>query len=131
MSPPLLSVSGLEVEFLTRSGRVRAVRNVSFDIAPGRALGLVGESGCGKSVTSQAIMGLVQLPGRIVGGDVLWKGQSLLGGPAEDYRRAVCGRDIAMVFQDPMTSLDPLFTVGDQIAEVLVHHLGLSHGAAR
>ncbi|MEM9811565.1 MAG: ABC transporter ATP-binding protein [Pseudomonadota bacterium] len=131
MSPPLLSVSGLEVEFLTRSGRVRAVRNVSFDIAPGQALGLVGESGCGKSVTSQAIMGLVQLPGRIVGGDVLWKGQSLLGGQAEGYRRAVCGRDIAMVFQDPMTSLDPLFTVGDQIAEVLVHHLGLSHGAAR
>ncbi|MEM9371622.1 MAG: ABC transporter ATP-binding protein, partial [Pseudomonadota bacterium] len=131
MSEPLLRVDGLEVEFLTRSGRVHAVRGVSFDIGPGQAMGLVGESGCGKSVTSQAIMGLVQLPGRIVGGDVLWKGKTLLGPAAEAYRREICGRDVAMVFQDPMTSLDPLFTVGSQIAEVLMHHLGLSPSAAR
>ena len=131
MSEPLLTVEGLEVEFLTRRGRVQAVRGVSFGLGPGQALGLVGESGCGKSVTSQAIMGLVQLPGRIVGGDVRWKGRSLIGPDAADYRREVCGRDIAMVFQDPMTSLDPLFAVGDQIAEVLVRHRGLSHAAAR
>ncbi|MEO1454188.1 MAG: ABC transporter ATP-binding protein [Pseudomonadota bacterium] len=131
MSDPLLRVEGLEVEFLTRSGRVHAVRGISFDMGAGQAMGLVGESGCGKSVTSQAIMGLVQLPGRIVGGDVLWKGQSLIGPGAEAYRREVCGRDIAMVFQDPMTSLDPLFTVGAQIDEVLVRHLGLSPVAAR
>ncbi|MEM1399713.1 MAG: ABC transporter ATP-binding protein [Pseudomonadota bacterium] len=131
MIEPLLRVDGLEVEFLTRSGRVHAVRGVSFDIGPGQAMGLVGESGCGKSVTSQAIMGLVQLPGRIVGGDVLWKGKTLLGPAAEAYRREICGRDVAMVFQDPMTSLDPLFTVGSQIAEVLMHHLGLSPSAAR
>ncbi len=131
MSEPLLTVEGLEVEFLTRRGRVQAVRNVSFGLGPGQALGLVGESGCGKSVTSQAIMGLVQLPGRIVGGDVRWKGRSLIGPDAADYRREVCGRDIAMVFQDPMTSLDPLFAVGDQIAEVLVRHRGLSQAAAR
>lgn len=130
MSEPLLSVDGLEVEFLTRSGRVQAVRGVSFSLAPGQALGLVGESGCGKSVTSQAIMGLVQLPGRIIGGDVRWKGKTLVGPDAERYRKEVCGRDIAMVFQDPMTSLDPLFTVGDQIAEVLIRHRGLSRSAA-
>lgn len=131
MSEPLLSVDGLEVEFLTRSGRVQAVRGVSFSLSPGQALGLVGESGCGKSVTSQAIMGLVQLPGRIIGGDVRWKGKSLVGPDAAKYRKEVCGRDIAMVFQDPMTSLDPLFTVGDQIAEVLTRHRGMSRSAAR
>lgn len=130
MSEPLLSVDGLEVEFLTRSGRVQAVRGVSFTLGPGQALGLVGESGCGKSVTSQAIMGLVQLPGRIIGGDVRWKGKSLIGPDAAAYRQEVCGRDIAMVFQDPMTSLDPLFTVGDQIAEVLTRHRGLSRSQA-
>ncbi len=131
MTEPLLRVDALEVEFLTRSGRVHAVRGISFDMAPGQALGLVGESGCGKSVTSQAIMGLVQLPGRITAGDVRWKGKSLIGPEADAYRQDVCGRDIAMVFQDPMTSLDPLFTVGDQIGEVLVRHLGLSPAAAR
>ncbi len=131
MSEALLTVEGLEVEFLTRRGRVHAVRGTSFTLSPGQALGLVGESGCGKSVTAQAIMGLVQLPGRIIGGDVRWKGRSLIGPDAADYRRQVCGRDIAMVFQDPMTSLDPLFSVGDQIAEVLVRHRGLSRAAAR
>ncbi|MEM0907452.1 MAG: ABC transporter ATP-binding protein, partial [Pseudomonadota bacterium] len=94
------------------------------------AMGLVGESGCGKSVTSLALMGLVDLPGRIVGGDVRFKGQSLIGPSAEATRRAICGRDITMVFQDPMTSLDPLFTVGAQISEVLVRHKGLSAAEA-
>ncbi|WP_375570419.1 ABC transporter ATP-binding protein [Ahrensia marina] len=130
MSEPLLTVEGLHVEFLTRRGRVHAVRGVSFDLRPGQALGLVGESGCGKSVTSQAIMGLVQLPGRIIGGDVRWKGKSLIDPDSADYRREVCGRDIAMVFQDPMTSLDPLFSVGDQIVEVLMRHRGMTRVAA-
>ncbi|MEM1286687.1 MAG: ABC transporter ATP-binding protein [Pseudomonadota bacterium] len=131
MTEPILTVEGLNVEFVTRRGLVHAVRDVSFDLTPGQAMGLVGESGCGKSVTSLAIMGLLQLPGRIVGGDVRWKGKSLIGPEAEAFRREVCGRDIAMVFQDPMTSLDPLFSVGSQISEVLTHHRGYSSGAAR
>ncbi|MEM1289500.1 MAG: ABC transporter ATP-binding protein [Pseudomonadota bacterium] len=131
MTKPVLTVDGLDVEFVTRRGLVQAVRNVSFDLKPGQAMGLVGESGCGKSVTSLAIMGLLQLPGRIAGGDVQWKGKSLIGAEADAYRREVCGRDIAMVFQDPMTSLDPLFTVGSQISEVLTHHRGFSATAAR
>jgi oligopeptide/dipeptide ABC transporter ATP-binding protein len=131
MSAPLLSVEGLEVEFLTRRGRVDAVRGISFELGPGTAMGLVGESGCGKSVTAQALMGLIQLPGRIKAGRVLWKGRDLLDPANAAHAREVCGRDIAMIFQDPMTSLDPLFTIGAQIAEVLRHHKGLSGPAAR
>jgi len=131
MSAPLLQVEGLEVEFLTRRGKVDAVRGISFEIARGTALGLVGESGCGKSVTAQALMGLVEMPGRIKAGRVRWKGADLIGPGTDAIRREVCGRDIAMIFQDPMTSLDPLFTIGAQIAEVLRQHRGLSATAAR
>ena len=124
---PLLEVDDLQVKFFTRRGTVHAVRDVSLVICRGEVLGLVGESGSGKSVTSQAIMGLTELPGRITGGDVRWKGKSLLQGPraAEESRR-VRGNEIAMVFQDPMTSLNPLFTIGSQLREVTKRHLGMS-----
>ncbi|HMG44136.1 MAG TPA: ABC transporter ATP-binding protein [Acidimicrobiales bacterium] len=126
----LLEVDGLEVQFFTRRGQVRAVNDVSFSIAAGETLGLVGESGSGKSVTAQALLGLIELPGRITAGDVRWKGESLVHDAAATLDR-VRGREIAMVFQDPMTSLNPLFSVGAQIAEVLRRHLKLSRKAAR
>jgi oligopeptide/dipeptide ABC transporter ATP-binding protein len=126
----MLEVEGLEVQFFTRRGRVQAVRDVSFTIAEGETLGLVGESGSGKSVTAQALLGLVELPGKITGGDVRWKGESLVHKAGPTLER-VRGREIAMVFQDPMTSLNPLFTVGAQIAETLRRHLRLSRKAAK
>jgi len=122
MTEPLLEVDHLDVQFFTRRGRVRAVRDVSFTLAAGETLGLVGESGSGKSVTAQAILGLVELPGRICGGDVRWKGRSLVH-DAEATLAEVRGHEIAMIFQDPMTSLNPLFTVGTQIVETLRRHL--------
>lgn len=120
---PLLSVEDLSVDFHTRRGRVQAVRGVSFDVSPSRALAIVGESGCGKSVTSAAIMGLIQLPGQITAGNITWKGRSLTDPGAERYRQEICGNEIAMVFQDPMTSFDPLFTIGAQIEEVILRHV--------
>ena len=125
----LLDVEHLEVQFFTRRGRVRAVRDVSFTIAKGETLGLVGESGSGKSVTAQALLGLIELPGRITGGDVRWKGRSLVHDAASTLNE-VRGHEIAMVFQDPMTSLNPLFTVGAQIAETLRRHLHLGRKAS-
>jgi oligopeptide/dipeptide ABC transporter ATP-binding protein len=127
MSEHLLEVDNLEVGFFTRQGVVQAVRGVSFHIDRGETLGLVGESGSGKSVTAQALMGLIELPGRITGGDVRWKGESLVRGPkAADVEKRVKGREISIVFQDPMTSLNPVFKVGRQIAEVLRRHRGFS-----
>ncbi|HEY8546462.1 MAG TPA: ABC transporter ATP-binding protein [Acidimicrobiales bacterium] len=126
----LLEVEDLEVQFFTRRGRVQAVRQVSFSIAAGETLGLVGESGSGKSVTASALLGLVELPGRITGGDVRWKGQSLVHDAGPTLER-VRGREIAMVFQDPMTSLNPLFTVGAQIGETLRRHLKMSRKEAK
>ncbi|MEY2959520.1 MAG: transporter ATP-binding protein [Actinomycetota bacterium] len=124
---PILEVEDLEVKFFTRRGTVQAVRDVTFTICRGEVMGLVGESGSGKSVTSQAVMGLTELPGRITGGDVRWKGNSLLRGPnAAAEMRRVRGNEIAMVFQDPMTSLNPLFTIGNQLREVTRRHLGMS-----
>jgi peptide/nickel transport system ATP-binding protein len=106
------------------------VRNVSFSLDRGETLGIVGESGSGKSVMAQTLLGLTELPGKITGGDVRWKGQSLVH-DAEATLRRVRGREIAMVFQDPMTSLNPLFTVGTQISEVCRRHMGASKKAAR
>jgi len=129
---PVLEVEHLQIDFLTRRGTVHAVRDVSFTIGRGETLGLVGESGSGKSVTAQALLGMIELPGRIVGGDVRWKGESLVRGP--HVRRTierVRGQEIAMVFQDPMTSLDPVFTVGSQVVEVLRRHRRLSRKAAK
>jgi peptide/nickel transport system ATP-binding protein len=109
---------------------VRAVDGVSFDVAPGQVVGLVGESGCGKSVTSLAIMGLLPKRAVEVGGEVLFEGDDLLTTPL-DQLREMRGRDIAMVFQDPMTSLNPVVPVGLQVTEVLRRHVGLDGDAAR
>ena len=130
-SGPLLEVDHLRVEFFTRRGRVQAVRDVSFHIEPGETLGIVGESGSGKSVTAQALLGLIDLPGKITGGDVRWRGESLVGDGCEKVLDRVRGNEIAMVFQDPMTSLNPTFTIGFQIAEVLRRHMGMSRGDAK
>ena len=131
MTDKLLEIDGLEVHFTTRRGKVRAVRGVSLSIGKGETLGIVGESGSGKSVTSQAAMGLVHVPGEIVAGDIRWKGRSLLGPQGEGLSRQVRGSEIAMIFQDAMTSLNPLFTCGQQIMEVLRHHMGMSKAQAR
>ena len=121
---PLLDIRDLSVVFDTRAGRVQALDGVSLSIASGETLGLVGESGSGKSVTAQAVMGLIDPPGRIAGGAIDWDGQSLLDD--ERFGRRVRGGEIAMVFQNPMTSLNPLMRIGDQLAEVTRLHLGLS-----
>jgi len=128
---PLLVVEGLQVDFFTRRGTVHAIRDVSFTIDRGETVGLVGESGSGKSVTAQAIMGMIELPGKIVGGDVRWKGESLVHGRHVGRTiERVRGTEVAMVFQDPMTSLDPVFTIGSQIGEILRQHRKLSRKAA-
>jgi peptide/nickel transport system ATP-binding protein len=126
---PLLSVEDLRTHFATSAGVVRAVDGVSFAIERGEVLGLVGESGCGKSVTSLSIMRLVPPPGRIVAGRVRLEGEDLLDKDAEAMRR-VRGARIAMVFQEPMTSLNPVFTIGDQIAAAVLAHEGGRRRAA-
>ncbi len=127
----LLDVRNLQTNFLTRGGVVRAVDGVSWDVAEGETVALVGESGCGKSVTALSIMRLVAPPaGRIVGGQVLFKGRDLLT-LGEEAMRRVRGREIGMVFQEPMTSLNPVLTIGRQVTEGLEIHLGLSTADAR
>jgi oligopeptide transport system ATP-binding protein len=129
--PPLLQVKDLRTYFYTPDGVVKAVDGVSFDLQPGETLGIVGESGCGKSVTALSIMRLVPAPpGRIVGGQVLFDGEDLLQKDPDEMRR-IRGRRIAMIFQDPMTSLNPVLTVGRQISEALELHLHLDRAAAR
>ncbi len=130
MSDPVLSVRDLVVEFPTRRGVLRALDGVGFDVGPGEILGVVGESGAGKSITGAAIIGLIEPPGRIAGGEIRLKGERIDDLPRERMDR-VRGRRIGMVFQDPLTSLNPLFTVGDQLTETIVHHLGLSARQAR
>jgi peptide/nickel transport system permease protein len=127
----LLEVRDLVVHFHTRGGTVPAVRGLDLDVRRGETVGIVGESGSGKSVTAQAVMGLVNVPGIVAGGDILWKGRSLLDPAGRAYARRIRGKEVAIIFQDPMTSLDPLFTVGGQIGEVLRHHLGMTGAAAR
>jgi len=128
---PLLEVRNLVVNFYTRGGVVQASRGVSFQVEHGQTLGIVGESGSGKSVAVQAVMGLISNPGRIEGGDIFFMGQSLLDPAGRKFVRKVRGKDIAMIFQDPMTSLNPVFTIGTQITEVLRHHLGMTRDQAR
>jgi len=125
----LLAVEGLRTQFATSGGTVRAVDGVSFAIERGEVLGLVGESGCGKSVTSLSIMRLVPPPGRVTAGRILLDGDDLLDKDAEAMRR-VRGARIAMVFQEPMTSLNPVFTIGDQIAAAVRAHEGGGRRAA-
>jgi oligopeptide/dipeptide ABC transporter ATP-binding protein len=125
----LLSVNNLETRFFTRAGVVRAVDRVSFVLSAGRTLALVGESGSGKSMTALSVMRLVPPPGRVVGGEVIFEGRNLLDLPPNQMRR-VRGRQIAMIFQDPMTSLNPVYTVGEQIAEAIRLHEGLPSKAA-
>jgi ABC-type dipeptide/oligopeptide/nickel transport system ATPase component len=126
----LLQVKNLQTQFFTDDGVVKAVDDVSFEIAPNEILGLVGESGCGKSVTSLSVLRLVSAPGKITGGEILWKGEDLLK-YSEKQMRGLRGDDIAMIFQEPMTSLDPLYTVGNQIMEAIQLHQGLKGKAAR
>ena len=121
----LLEVEDLQVRFYTRRGVAHAVRDVTLSLDRGETLGLVGESGSGKSVTAQAILGLIQLPGKITNGQVRWKGQPLAGPEGERLAARIRGKELAVVFQDPMTSLNPLFPVKSQIGEVLRRHLGM------
>jgi oligopeptide/dipeptide ABC transporter ATP-binding protein len=126
---PLLSVEDLRVEFWTQRGTVYAVNGVSFEIAAGETLGIVGESGCGKSVTSLAILGILSRNGRVTSGRAVFEGRDLIGLSDRELRR-IRGRDIAMIFQDPMTSLNPVLTIGRQIRESLQTHLGLDRTQA-
>jgi oligopeptide/dipeptide ABC transporter ATP-binding protein len=127
----LLEVRSLTTEFVTRGGVVRAVDGVSWDVAEGETVALVGESGCGKSVSALSVMRLVAAPaGRIIGGQVFFKGRDLLA-LSEEAMRRVRGREIAMVFQEPMTSLNPVLTIGRQLTEGLEIHLGMTRGEAR
>lgn len=127
---PLLEIDNLQVEFKTRRGIARVLDGISFSLRAGETLGIVGESGCGKSMTALSIMGLVpQPPGKITGGELKLNGEDLLRA-GEHRMRQIRGNEISMIFQEPMTSLNPVFSVGDQIAEVVIEHEGISHRAA-
>ena len=130
MTAPLLEVRHLRVEFPTRRGTLLALDDVSFDIAPGEILGVVGESGAGKSLTGAAIIGLLEPPGRVASGEIRLAGQRIDNLDAEAMRK-IRGRRIGAIFQDPLTSLNPLYTVGRQLTETIQEHLGLSGDAAR
>jgi len=131
VSEILLDVKNLKTRFNTDDGTFRAVDDVSFNVKRGQTIGIVGESGCGKSVTSLSIMRLIQKPGTIEGGQVLFKGQDLLK-LSDEKMRQIRGNEIAMIFQEPMTSLNPVYTIGDQIEEaILLHQKELSKAQAR
>jgi peptide/nickel transport system ATP-binding protein len=125
----ILEVENLQTQFFTRDGVVRAVDGVSYSLGRGETLGVVGESGCGKSVAALSILRLIAPPGRIVGGAIRFEGKDLLA-HSEAEMRALRGNQISMIFQEPMTSLNPVLTVGRQIAETLVRHQGLSRHTA-
>lgn len=130
MARKLLSVRNLKTSFFTHVGEVKAVRGISFDVNEGEVLGIVGESGSGKSVTSLSIMGLLQYPGRVVDGEILLNGEDILT-YSKNQMRKVRGKEIAMIFQDPMTSLNPVYTIGNQIMEMILEHEKMSRREAR
>ena len=130
MAEPLLEVKELKVSFRTEDGLVRAVDGISFSVDEGEVVGIVGESGSGKSVTMMSVMRLINDPNAIYEGEILYKGRNLMG-VSQDAMRQVRGEEIAMIFQDPMTSLNPVYTVGWQIEEQLNEHIDLNKGQAR
>ncbi|MDP9900563.1 ABC transporter ATP-binding protein [Variovorax ginsengisoli] len=130
MSTPLLEVRHLVVEFPSRHGTLRALDDISFSIAPGEILGVVGESGAGKSLTGAAIIGLLEPPGRVAGGEILLDGQRI-DNLSHDKMRHIRGRKIGAIFQDPLTSLNPLYTVGRQLTETIQAHLPVNAAEAR
>lgn len=128
---PLLEVRSLSIHFFTEEGIIRAVEKVSLEIFPGEILGLVGESGCGKSVTGLSLLRLIPAPpGRIMSGEILFNGKNLLNLNEKEMEK-VRGNEISMIFQEPMTSLNPVFTIGDQIMEAIMLHQGLDKREAR
>ncbi|MFR0986404.1 MAG: ABC transporter ATP-binding protein [Frisingicoccus sp.] len=131
MSENLLEVKNLKTYFFTDGGVVKSVDDVSFNVKPGKTLGVVGESGCGKSITSLSIMQLVETPpGKIVGGEIIYNGENLLNKDKDEMRK-IRGGEIAMIFQEPMTSLNPVFTVGQQIMEALMIHTDMDKTKAK
>ena len=130
MTAPLLEVRNLRVEFPNRHGTLVALDDISFDIAPGEILGVVGESGAGKSLTGSAIIGLLDPPGRVAAGEIRFDGRRIDNLPYEEMRK-VRGRHIGAIFQDPLTSLNPLYTVGRQLTETIQTHLNVGNDAAR
>ncbi len=121
----LVDVKDLKVSFFTPAGEVKAVRGVSWNLKEGEALGIVGESGSGKSVSVYALMGILQNPGKVIGGSITFNGIDMLELKEKQWQK-IRGKDIAMIFQDPMTSLNPVYTVGNQIAETVMAHTNTS-----
>ena len=131
MSENLLEVKNLKTYFFTDGGVVKSVDDVSFNVKPGKTLGVVGESGCGKSITSLSIMQLVETPpGKIVGGEIIYNGENLLNKDKDEMRK-IRGGEIAMIFQEPMTSLNPVYPVGKQVQEAILLHQKVSKEEAR
>ncbi|SKC86082.1 oligopeptide transport system ATP-binding protein [Maledivibacter halophilus] len=130
MSEKLLEVKDMKTSFFIHVGEVQAVRGVSFTVDKGEAIGIVGESGSGKSVTSMSVMRLLQYPGKIKSGEILFKGEDIVK-KSDKEMMSIRGNEIAMIFQDPMTSLNPVYTIGDQIMEAIRRHQGLSKSEAR
>lgn len=130
MSKNILEMKDIKTSFFTHLGEVQAVRGVSFELEKGEAIGVVGESGSGKSVTSMSIMQLLQHPGKVKSGEIIFNGENLLEKSEKEMMR-IRGKKIAMIFQDPMTSLNPVYKIGDQIMEATIKHKGLSKSEAR
>jgi peptide/nickel transport system ATP-binding protein len=130
MTVPVLSVRDLRVEFVTRRGILKAIDGISFEIAKGEVLGVVGESGAGKSVTGSAVIGLIDPPGRIAGGEI-WLSDTRIDNLRPEEMRRIRGKRIGMIFQDPLTSLNPLYRIGEQLVETIQTHTILSAAAAR